>query len=179
MKGIVFTEFLEMVEDKFGMMVVDKIINESELPSGGAYTAVGTYDHAEMVQLVTHLSKELETPIDQLLLVYGEHFFHVLTASYPTFFENIPNAFTFLSGIENHIHVEVLKLYPDAELPRFDIERLGENKLQMIYHSERKLADFANGLLNSAAKHFGEDIAIHREDISGDGSVVKFTLTKN
>ena len=41
MKGIIFTEFIEMVEDKFGFEVADNIITNSNLPSGGAYTAVG------------------------------------------------------------------------------------------------------------------------------------------
>ena len=35
MKGIVFTEFLEMVEEKFGLEVVDYIIESSELASEG------------------------------------------------------------------------------------------------------------------------------------------------
>ena len=178
MKGIVFTEFLAMVEREFGIIVADNIVTKSDLPSGGAYTSVGTYDHAEMVQLVTRLSEEIETPINTLLLVYGEYFFQVLADSYPAFFNNIPDAFTFLSSIENHIHVEVLKLYPDAELPRFDISRIDENTLQMIYHSERKMAAFARGLLNSSVKHFGEKINITSEDISGDGGVVKFILVK-
>ena len=42
MKGIVFTEFLEMVEAQFGLDTVDAIIENSDLPSRGAYTAVGT-----------------------------------------------------------------------------------------------------------------------------------------
>lgn len=29
-------------------------------------------------------------------------------------------AFQFLKNIENYIHVEVRKLYPDAELPTFE-----------------------------------------------------------
>jgi len=31
MKGIVFTEFLELVEDKFGLEMVDNIIESSDL----------------------------------------------------------------------------------------------------------------------------------------------------
>ena len=31
MKGIVFTEFLDLVEDKFGIEMVDKIICQSKL----------------------------------------------------------------------------------------------------------------------------------------------------
>ena len=47
MKGVVFTEFIEMVEDKFSADIADQIIEEADLPSGGVYTSVGTYDHAE------------------------------------------------------------------------------------------------------------------------------------
>ncbi len=45
MKGVVFTEFIEMVEDQFSADMVDDIIDDAQPPSGGAYTAVGTYDH--------------------------------------------------------------------------------------------------------------------------------------
>jgi len=41
MKGIVFTEFLEMVENKFSPELADRIIEGAEVPSGGVYTAVG------------------------------------------------------------------------------------------------------------------------------------------
>ena len=58
MKGIVFAEFIELVEDKFGFEIADEIIEESNLPSGGSYTSVGTYDHREMLELVTHLSEK-------------------------------------------------------------------------------------------------------------------------
>ena len=56
MKGIVFTEFLEMVEDRFSPEIADRIIESSNLSSRGAYTSLGTYDHAEMVRLVSQLS---------------------------------------------------------------------------------------------------------------------------
>ena len=45
MKGVIFTEFLEMVESHFSPEMADRIITAARLPSGGAYTAVGTYDH--------------------------------------------------------------------------------------------------------------------------------------
>lgn len=44
MKGVVFTEFIEMVEGRFGLAMVDRIIEAAQLPSSGVYTAVGTYD---------------------------------------------------------------------------------------------------------------------------------------
>lgn len=75
MKGIVFTEFLDLVEDKFGLEMVDRIITASTLKSDGVYTAVGTYSFSEMLQLLEHLSENTGISIDNLLLVYAEHFF--------------------------------------------------------------------------------------------------------
>ena len=41
MKGMVFIEFLELVEEKFGLEMVDNIIEQSNLESEGVYTLVG------------------------------------------------------------------------------------------------------------------------------------------
>ncbi|MEM0912514.1 MAG: heme NO-binding domain-containing protein, partial [Pseudomonadota bacterium] len=53
MKGIVFDEFTEMVEEVFGDDMLDDILDENadKLSSGGAYTSVGTYDHNDLVTL--------------------------------------------------------------------------------------------------------------------------------
>ena len=56
MKGIIFREFLEMVEEQFGYKTVDTIIENSNLASKGIYTSVGTYPHQEMFSLVKELS---------------------------------------------------------------------------------------------------------------------------
>lgn len=58
MKGMVFTQFLDMVEAEFSPEAADKIIVQAGLPSGGSYTSVGTYDHSEIVALVAQLSQE-------------------------------------------------------------------------------------------------------------------------
>jgi hypothetical protein len=178
MKGIVFTEFIEMVEDKFGFEVADDIITKSKLESGGNYTAVGTYPHAEMVSLVTSLSNNTDIEVSVLLRVYGEHLFLSFVKLYGHFFENVPDCFTFLESIDNYIHREVLKLYPDAELPSFKSKRENSDTLIMHYKSERKMADFAFGLIEGSLKYFKEPATINMEEISDDKTQMKFTITK-
>jgi len=178
MKGVVFTEFLEMVSSMFGEDMADDIIDDSNLPSGGAYTQVGTYDHTEIVALVSALSVRTETPVPTLLKVYGKHLFGRFSALYPVFFETPQTAFDFLSGIENYIHVEVRKLYPDAELPTFDIARDGNNKLTMIYRSGRHFEDLAEGLIEGCLEYYKEDCLIEREDETTEGAGSVFTITK-
>ena len=176
MKGIVFSEFLEMVEERFGYELVDKLLIESELPSQGVYTAVGTYDFTEMVVLIKGLSKHTGLEISFLLKEYGFHFFDVLQKSYPQFLDRTKTAFQFLASIENHIHVEVQKLYPEAELPTFDTNLFSPGHLEMVYRSERSMADFAEGLIEKSLEYFGEAAVIVRHNLKEDGSVVKFVL---
>lgn len=179
MKGVVFTEFLEMVEDRFGDDMVDDIIETKPLSSGGAYTAVGTYDHREMVQLVTNLSDYSGIPIPNLLKIYGEHLFTRFVVGYPHFFEDISSLFDFMQNLHSHIHAEVHKLYPEAELPYISCAFLRPNELQVNYQSERPFADFAEGLIVGAIAYFKEPITLKRNDIPDtDGRAATFILTK-
>ena len=178
MKGIVFTEFLDMVEGVWGYEMVDEIIEKSELKSEGIYTSVGTYEYSEMVQLLTHLSKSSGKDLPFLLNAYGKYLFETFKKNYPTFFSSAPDLFSFLESIDEHIHVEVLKLYPDAELPKFDTERKGDQVLEMIYKSERRMADFAEGLLEKTIEHYQETCTMEKVKLNDSGSEVKFIITK-
>jgi hypothetical protein len=179
MKGIVFTEFLELVEDKFGLEMVDDIISNSKLEYGGVYTSVGTYSFSEMLQLLTHLSEKTGLSIDSLLLVYAEHFFGVIEESYPGLLATYKDPIEMLSSIENHIHVEVRKIYPDAELPTFEIVEKTENSLIMIYKSSRAMHHFGLGLMNKTFEHFNSSATIELEKIKADGTEVRFIVIKD
>ena len=43
MKGVVFTEFFDMLEQAHGYELVDKLLETTELESGGVYTACLLY----------------------------------------------------------------------------------------------------------------------------------------
>lgn len=178
MKGIVFTEFLDLVEDKFGLEMVDKIIDQSELDSGGVYTSIGTYRFSEMLQLLQNLSQNTGASIDNLLLVYGEHFFSIIEDSYPGLLATYKDPIEMLASIENHIHVEVRKIYPDAELPTFVVEAQTENTLIMIYKSSRAMHHFGLGLMNKTFEHFNAKATIDLEKIKEDGTEVRFRVQK-
>jgi hypothetical protein len=162
MKGIVFTEFLEMVEDRFSPDMVDDIIDAAAPPNGGAYTAVGTYDHSELVAMVVALSEKSGLPVPALVHAFGQHMFGRFLANFPGFFVGVTGAVQFLSGIEHIIHAEVLKLYPDAQLPRFECEPLPDGGLRMVYRSPRHFEDLAHGLIDGAVAHWGGGYSVSR-----------------
>ena len=178
MKGIVFTEFLDMVESKFGYEVVDHILEESKLESNGIYTSVGTYHHSEIVQLLSNLSDRTEIDATILLKAFGEYLFDTFLKAYPQFFQSETSAFGFLKSIDSHIHVEVLKLYPDATLPKFDTEIQEDGSLLMTYQSERKMGALAEGLIEKSIAHYKHPHSIEKKFLIDDGSEIEFTIKR-
>ena len=179
MKGIVFTEFLEMVETEFSPEVADRMIEDSAVPTCGAYAATGTYDAAELVSLVKSLSAQAEVPVPDLLVAYGRALFSRFVELYGSFFDGVENAFQFLGQVEHYIHIEVRKLYPDAELPQFEYEEQSDDRMVMVYRSQRPFARFAEGLIHGCIAHFGEPIALDHQDLSGgQGTHSRFVLTR-
>jgi hypothetical protein len=179
MKGIVFSEFIDMVEERYSPEVADRIIAMSTLSTGGAYTAVGTYDHRELIELVANLAAVTGAAAPALVREFGRHLFRRFAELYPVHFERPRNVFEFLATLDGTIHREVHKLYPDAELPRFEHAYPAPDRMVLDYLSRRSLADLAEGLIQGCIEHYGERIDVAREDQpTTDCARTRFTLTR-
>ena len=180
MKGVVFTEFLDMVEQRFSADLVDDIIVDAALPHGGAFTAVGTYPFSEMVALVTALSRRSGLAPEVLIHAFGQYLFGRFYVLYPHFITASPDTMHLVAHIEQVIHIEVRKLYPDAELPAFVVESHSATQLCVVYQSPRCLWQLAVGLIDGALAHYGESgqITVRQELLHSDGSRVRFILER-
>lgn len=170
MKGVVFTELVEMVETVFSAEIADQMIEQANVPSGGAYTSVGTYDHEEIVSLVATLSELTGLSTDDLQQAYGRYLFGRFVVLYPQLVNRFNNALDMLTSVESVVHAEVNKLYPDAQLPRFEPKREAPNALTLTYRSPRQMATLAHGLIEGCMVHFETDSVISRQNLD-DGSV--------
>jgi hypothetical protein len=52
MKSIVFAKFLDVIEDEFGLEIVDKVMFKSHLESDCICTAIVTYRFSKIVRLL-------------------------------------------------------------------------------------------------------------------------------
>lgn len=179
MKGIIFTEFLNLVEERFGLEIVDEILQVANLKSGGAYTSLGTYEHEELLTLVGLLSKRTGIDSSALVQAFGHHLISGFTRRYSEFFEAEANTLQFLTSLEGHIHREVRKLYNDTELPRFEWEFTQSNVLKLTYMSRRPFANLARGMIEATALHYGDELKISENDLSTEAlNKVEFTIEK-
>ena len=176
MKGVVFTDFFEFIEAEHDYAMVDKVIEASG--SNGIYTAVGSYPFEEMLNLVVAYGEHSKTEITDILYKFGKHLLRTFYTNYSFFFTQSRTAFDFLNSVDSYIHIEVAKLYPDAELPRFSVVHRDEKQMVLIYNSERKLSHLALGLIEETLSYYKEKAHVDMLNLSEDGSEVKFTLTK-
>lgn len=166
MKGLVFTTFLDHVQEKYGEDMVDDIIEAAELPSGGAYTSAGTYPFEEMVSLVTALVAATGTRLPAVLEEFGTACFSKWVNYVPQHFRN-KTLFDIMARIDEFHELEVRKLYPNAELPSFKVESRNDDRLVLGYHSCKPLADLAVGVIKGAAAHLNEEVKVRHERVTG------------
>ncbi|MBU2963100.1 heme NO-binding domain-containing protein [Citreicella sp. C3M06] len=162
MKGVIFVELIKMAEQTFGEDAVDTVLEKAELENGGAFTTVGNYPCSELVKIVLAFSDHSGLSPDALQRAFGNWMMGVFLENYPEFFVDKTSAFAMLEAVDQEVHFEVKKLYPEAELPRFDTRRHGDNRLEMIYSSPRPLDAFCEGLIEACLAHFGEEGSIRR-----------------
>ncbi|KLV04195.1 guanylate cyclase [Photobacterium aquae] len=174
MKGIIFTEFLDIIEDNFGLEVCQQMLDDTA--DEGSYTAVGSYDHRDLVKLIVALSQITHISAESLQEIYGEAVFIRLLNSLPQINDNPDNTFGFIKRVEEHIHTEVKKLYPDATPPKFDFLSHTATSMVMDYKSARCMSHVCFGLIKGCAKHFDENIDITMTAISPDKKHVRFTI---
>lgn len=154
MKGVLFTELLDMIERDHGLQVLDRVIERARLPNDGAFTAIGSYDWRDLFQLLAQLSTEIGVPVGELERALGRQIFAVFARQYPQLFQGVGNAFDFLASVEDVIHPQMRRLYPDAQLPRFLCARL-PGVVELRYFSPRPLVEFAMGMIEGCLEHFG------------------------
>ncbi len=179
MKGIVFVELIKMAESAMGESAVDDVLDRLELDSDGAFSTVGNYPCRELLALVDAFGAHLDAPVDALQKQFGLWMFQRFVEGYPIFFKDKTDGFDMLASIEDEVHVEVRKLYPEVELPTFSTQRLAQNTFQMIYSSERPLEYFCLGLIEGCMAHFEHVSTIEMKRVDAvDRYVAEFTISR-
>jgi hypothetical protein len=172
MKGFIFTNFLDFVEKSNGLDMVDEMLSECDLASEGVYSAFNSYEFDELVSLLTFVSKKTGIEPQVLLEAFGRFVFPYLIGKHSYIVEKYSNALDLIAGIESHIHIEVKKLYEDAELPTFSVVEKTQNSLTLIYTSSRGLTYFAIGLMRETLDFFKVKGKVSMvENYNNDGSV--------
>jgi hypothetical protein len=167
MKGVVFVNFAEFVESTWGLAFWDEVLEAVQPESNGAYTTVATYPDEELIQLITYICESQSISAEDAQRTFGRWLFAKLHAIAPPQAHQFKDAFTFLRGVQDVIHVEVKKLNEDAILPEFRFLEETHNSLTLEYISPRNLCFFCEGLILGLGDFIGQPLdVVHCETAS-------------
>lgn len=170
MKGIVFNVLKGMVEVNSGIGAWDEALMATEVD--GAYTTLGSYPDEELVRIVDHLAKTQGISSADFLNKFGRHAFRAMMESCRHITSRYADSRSLLRALNEVIHPEVRKLYPDSETPDFRVVGESTVMLELEYMSQRSLCSFAVGMAAGAIDYFQERAHIQqpRCRLRGDSS---------
>jgi hypothetical protein len=172
MKGIIFNLLEEVVTTHIDEKTWDGILESAG--AGGAYTSLGNYPDEEFVKLLGVLAQQSGKSDRETLKWFGQLSMPFLAQRYPEFFTAHTGMRSFLLSLNDVIHAEVRKLYPGAEVPRFEFETpagaAAHDTLIIHYRSKRRLCQLAEGFIAGAADHFGEKMTVTQPSCMLDGA---------
>ena len=141
-----------------------------------AYVGPESYPDKDFFQIVKRAVSVLGVEKEAAIKSFGKYCFPRLFAKIPESQRKYSNLKEFLLTINDVIHVEVKKLSPNATPPEFTYIDAGPNELVMVYKSKRKLYDFVEGMIESAAEYFLTTVFIRRETVEGSEESCKFHI---
>jgi len=158
MQGIIFNLLEEIVTRDFGANTWDDLLDGAQLD--GAYTAFVNYPDEELLKLVSVASAALDKLEADIIKWFGQQAIALLAERYTVFFTGCENTRAFLLTLNDIIHPEVRKLYPDADVPDFDYDASHTDHLVLRYKSSRQICALAEGLILGAGDYYDEPISI-------------------
>lgn len=175
MKGVIFNIVEEVVVGLYDEDTWDDVIDAAGVH--GTYSSPGSYPDEDLYAIVGAAAELLEVPVPALLRVVGQKAFEGLAKRYPELVGSHSSTIPFLSHVEDYIHPEVKKLYPEAILPEFEFSDLPTGETRMLYRSPRGLHNLAEGLIEGAAERFGENIRVARPELDLGPDTTAFDLS--
>lgn len=152
MKGVLFNVVEDVVTEAISADAWDDIIDESGV--GGSYTSLGTYPDQELGDIVGATAHTAQLSETETLQLSGRLGFKHLVRRAPQLLDGLDDWKSVLRSLDDIIHPEVRKIYPDAEVPGFEIADDGD-ALLVIYTSKRGLCALADGLIVGSGEWFG------------------------
>lgn len=167
MKGIVFNLLEEVLTGSHGPDAWDSLLDTAGLD--GTYTSLGSYPDENMHALVAAAAQALGTTPFDVLRWFGKGAMPLLAKRYPGFFSAQQSARSFVLSVNNIIHPEVRKVCPGADVPTFEFSDAPDGALLMGYRSPRRLCALAQGFVEGAGAHYGEEVRFQHQQCMHHG----------
>jgi len=168
MKGVLFNVIEDVVTEALSADAWDDVVDSSGVT--GAYTSLGNYPDGDLTRIVIATAAAAGLSEDATVRLSGRAGFKHLMRRAPHLLEGLDDWKAVLTSLDSIIHPEVLKIYPDADVPRFEIVADGD-ALIVTYTSKRDLCVLADGLMLGCGDSFGVELSVEHLTCTNKGGV--------
>lgn len=166
MHGLIFASFRDYLLTEHGSDVAGTV-----LAGEPQYTLSEAYPDEQFLVLFERACARTELPPEQMLFDFG-----VFTAAttfarlYSVLFTMSPTARDFLLTVETPIHDTVRVAMPDARPPALVVKDHGEDGLEIVYTSERRICAMLRGLVEGTGRVYDEKLEIEEPECMHRGA---------
>lgn len=139
MKGLLFTELLEMIEEEYGYNTANAVVLNAKLHSKGIYTSAKVYHRNEMAVLFEQLQRQTKLPFETLAKAFGRHLCKRVLISYP---QQMPYFYRIFSSITKKGSLALFENFKDDN-----------RTLTVVYDPAQKLTCVTEGIVQGYLEH--------------------------
>ena len=179
MYGMVNKAIQDLVTNNFGedkwIAMKEKVGFEDDF-----FISMQSYPDQLTYDLVGAASEILEISAGDVLEAFGEYWIlYTADEGYGQVLNLSGSDLKEFLGNLNMLHDRINNIMPDLEPPKFTVKELDENKVELIYESDREgLSSMVVGLLRGLGKRFDKKCSIehkkHRSEYGNDTFIVSW-----
>lgn len=161
MYGLINISIKNLVKENYGQEKWNQILADAGLKDD-TFISNKTYDDKITYDLVGASAKALNVASDEVLKMFGRYWvLNVATKAYGKLLDAGGSTFEeFLINLPN-FHTRVMLIYPKVKPPHFEVVKIDNKCLKLIYSSERVgLLPFVVGLIEGLATRFSIQVKI-------------------
>lgn len=172
--GRVFEDFIAVLEDRFGLEVVDTVLDQPGLASGGVYTADGNYDECELITLVNAFVVETGSQATELMHDLGVCLFAQLISRCPALISGQSGSLDLMTQIEKGTCPREVGTYLDSSVLNYAYKYIESGELLVKTSLASPLRHTVIGFFAACAKYFNESLSV--DVLSTDESTIVLSI---
>jgi len=170
LKGIIFNLLEDFIVEGWGAAKFERIFEQCPVQAQVPYVGPGTYPDAHLLAIVDRATAELGIETSVALRGFGRFAFPRLAERFSVFVREFQHPKPFLKTVHGIIHLEVQKVYANAEPPLITFQDPAPDRLVMHYTSRRKLCALFAGLVEGTGDYFKVPLTLAQTECSLEGA---------
>ncbi|NLY46398.1 MAG: chemotaxis protein, partial [Tissierella sp.] len=176
MKGTIVSAWIDTCRVLYGEEITNESLRHFGIDVDKIFRPSEEVEDRVALGIIEHIASRLNRSSDEIWRDMGNSNVATYSRIYPAFFR-YKNLYSFLQAMYD-IHVVVTKRIDGAKPPILGIKPVDKYVAHMTYASPRGMFSYFLGMLEGAAKYFGEEIKIETLEKTNDFLKLSITFTE-